>query len=164
MFDRNDVPAAIRRMAATTFPPITKARRSRPLDSATNFWIWMFAPRSHRASSTDSTVSRLSANMTPAPCVPWFILRITGVPPTSRIAWKTASGDRASTVLGVGIRFFCMIWSDRNLSREFKIDSCELITVTPMLSKCWATASPYSVTVVPMRVRTTSRSDMSRSP
>ena len=53
------------------------------------------------ASSTDSADLTDSARMTPVPCVPSRSLRMTGAPPTLRIAERTSSRRRAKAVGGM---------------------------------------------------------------
>ena len=98
---RNSPSTAWRVIAATTFRPTTMARKSVPWDSSTKAWMRMFCFSECIASSTDSADFTDSARMTPVPWLPSSSLRMTGVPPTLRIAERTSSRRLAKAVGGM---------------------------------------------------------------
>jgi hypothetical protein len=77
---RNSCPCATRRIAPTTWSPTTNARMSRPLLSATNFWISTFCFWLCNSSTMPAADSTDSASSTPMPCVPSSSLMTTGAP------------------------------------------------------------------------------------
>ena len=118
---RNSCPWATRRMAATTWSPTTKARISRPLLSATNFWIRTFCFWLCSNSIIDSACLTDSASNTPIPWVPSMSLMITGAPPTLSIAGSTSFLSRTNVVRGRPTPCRLSICRLRSLSLELLI-------------------------------------------
>ena len=120
-FERNSSPWAVRRIAATTRSPRTKARMSRPLLSAMKRWIRTCCRVLCRVSITASATLVSGARITPMPWVPSSSLMTTGAPPTRSIAGSTSARSRTKVVAGMPTSWRDRIWIERSLSREFAI-------------------------------------------
>ena len=155
-FERNSSPTAVRRIAATTRSPTTKARTSRPLLSAMNCWISTFCRVLCRVSMTASATFLSGARITPMPWVPSSNLITTGAPPTRSIAGRTSPRSRTNVVAGMPTPWLEKSWVDRNLSREFAIP-VEVFGVYTLICSNWrTTARPKNVIDVPIRSSTAS--------
>ena len=140
--DRNSPGFATRRIAATTLPPMTMARTSRPFDSRMYSCSTMSCPMAHSVSRSDATACGVSAIIVPIPCVPCWSFTIAGQPPTISMAASTPAGERAQTVIGTSTFLRVRSWSARSLSRLRAIATAPLRTGMPMRSNCRTTASP----------------------
>ena len=94
------------------------------------------------ASRTDSADLTDSARMTPIPCVPSSSFRITGAPPTLRIAERTSSLRRAKAVGGMPMSWRERSCRLRSLSRLLEMPWLPLAAKTPIISNWRSTARP----------------------